>query len=170
MENQEDSAERLSTMGVQIVGLVVSLLVTFAAAALGGMATSTNVGEWYRQIARPSWTPPDWIFGPVWTTLYAMMAIAAWLVWRQRGLAAARGPLTLFLIQLVLNTAWSALFFGLRRPDLAAVEIVVLWLAILATLIAFWRRSALAGWLLVPYLAWVTFAAALNFEFARLNG
>jgi len=156
--------------GRQVLGFVAWLLITFAAAALGSLATATNVGEWYHQIARPAWTPPDWIFGPVWTTLYAMMAIAAWLVWRPQGFAAARLPLALYLVQLALNSAWSVLFFGLRRPDWAAIEIVVLWLAILATLIAFWRRSTVAGWLLVPYLAWVTFAAALNFEFARLNG
>ena len=151
------------------LGLAAWLLLTFAAAALGNIATGTSVGDWYHQIARPDWTPPDWIFGPVWTALYLMMAIAAWLVWRPAGFAAARWPLVLFLVQLALNTLWSVLFFGLQRPDLAAVEIVLLWVAILATLIAFWKRSTVAGWLLVPYWAWVTFAALLNFEIARLN-
>jgi benzodiazapine receptor len=153
----------------QAIGLVAWVLVTFAAAGLGNWATMTSVGNWYQQLARPAWTPPDWVFGPVWTVLYLMMATAAWLVWRQGGLLAARWPLGLFLAQLALNTLWSALFFGLRRPDLAAVEIVVLWVAILATVVAFWRRSTAAGWLLVPYLAWVTYAAGLNFEIARMN-
>lgn len=153
----------------QSLGLIAWLLITFAAAAIGNIATATNVGGWYHQIARPTWTPPDWIFGPVWTALYLMMAIAAWLVWRPAGIKPARLPLGLFLIQLALNALWSVLFFGLKRPDLAAAEIVLLWMSIFATIIAFWKRSTPASWLLVPYLAWVTFAALLNFEIARLN-
>jgi benzodiazapine receptor len=154
----------------QALGLVAWVLVAFAAAAIGNWATVTSVGGWYQQLAKPAWTPPDWVFAPVWTLLYLAMAAAAWMVWRQQGLSAARWPLGLFLLQLALNVLWSVLFFGLRRPELAAVEIVALWLAILATLVAFGRRSPLAGWLMVPYLAWVTFAAGLNFEIARLNG
>jgi benzodiazapine receptor len=154
----------------QWLGLVAWLTVTFVAAGLGNWATMSSVGDWYRQLARPAWTPPDWVFAPVWTALYLMMAVAAWLVWRQAGFAAAKWPLALYLIQLALNTLWSVLFFGLQNPAWAAVEIVVLWLAILATLDAFWRRSVAAGLLLVPYAAWVAFAAALCFEFARLNG
>ncbi len=146
------------------------VLVVSVAAGLGNWATTLSVSSWYQQLARPAWTPPDWVFAPVWTALYMMMATAAWLVWRQHGLSAARWPLALFLVQLALNVLWSVIFFGLRRPELAAIEIVVLWAAILATLIAFWRRSRVAGWLLVPYLAWVAFAAGLNFEIARLNG
>lgn len=155
---------------VQALGLAVCVLVVSAAAGLGGWATAASVGDWYQQLARPAWTPPDWVFGPVWTALYLMMAGAVWLVWRQRGLTAARWLLGLFMAQLALNVVWSVIFFGLRRPELAAVEIVVLWVAILATTITFWRRSLAAGWLLVPYLAWVTFAAGLNFSIARLNG
>jgi benzodiazapine receptor len=157
------------TPRTQTLGLVVSLLVCFTAAALGSIATSTSVNSWYQQLVRPSWNPPDWIFGPVWTTLFAMMAVAAWLVWRQAGLRSAAWPLGVFVIQLALNTLWSVLFFGLRRPDLAAPEIVVLWLAIAATIGAFWRRSLPAALLLVPYLAWVTFASILNFTIVRLN-
>jgi benzodiazapine receptor len=153
----------------QAMGLVASVLVTFAAAGLGNWATMTSVGQWYQDLAKPAWTPPDWVFGPVWTAIYLMMAVAVWLVWRKQGLSAARWPLGLFLTQLVLNTLWSVVFFGLRRPDLAAAEIVVLWVAIQAMVLAFWRRSAAAGWLLVPYLAWVTFAAGLNFQIARMN-
>lgn len=161
---------RSVALPAQTVGLVLALLLVFFAAALGNWATMSNVGGWYQTLARPSWAPPDWVFGPVWTVLYAMMAVAAWLVWRQKGWRAARWPLTLFLVQLALNSLWSAIFFGLQQPAWACVEIVALWIAIAATLVAFWRRSRLAGALLLPYLLWVTFAAALNFEFARLNG
>jgi benzodiazapine receptor len=153
----------------QSLGLAAWLLITFTAAAIGNVATATNVGAWYHELARPTWTPSDWLFGPVWTILYFMMAIAAWLVWRPAGFGAARLPLVLFVAQLALNSLWSVLFFGLKRPDLAAAEIVLLWIGILATIIAFWRGSTAAGWLLIPYLAWVTFAALLNFEIARTN-
>jgi tryptophan-rich sensory protein len=146
----------------QGIGLAVSVFACFAAAGLGSIATTSSIPTWYADLAKPAWTPPDWIFGPVWTLLYSMMAIAAWLVWRRTGLAGAKLPLGLFAVQLVLNTLWSILFFGLRSPGGAMIEIVLLWAAILATLIAFWRRSRLAGGLLVPYLAWVSFAAVLN--------
>jgi translocator protein len=152
--------------GRRWLGLVSWLLLVFAAAAVGSQFTP---GEWYAQIDKPPWTPPRWLFGPVWSALYAMIAVAAWLVWKENGFAGARLGLTLFGVQLVLNAAWSWLFFGLQRPDLALLDIALLWAAILGTLIAFWRVRPLAGWLLVPYLAWVTFAAALNFEIWRLN-
>ena len=109
------------------------------------------------------------MFGPVWTTLYVMMAVAAWLVWKQAGVRDAAVPLALFGGQLVLNVAWSFIFFGLHQPGWACVEIVVLWLAIVATVVAFFRQSRGAGWLLLPYLAWVSFAAVLNFAIWRLN-
>jgi tryptophan-rich sensory protein len=153
----------------QIAGLIGWLLLCFAAAAIGSYATSASVNGWYQQIARPAWTPPDWIFGPVWTALYAMMAVSAWLVWRQGGFAGARWPLGIFLVQLALNTLWSFIFFGMQQPALAAVEIVVLWIAILLTLLAFQPRSNLAAALLAPYLAWVSFAAILNISIAYLN-
>jgi len=151
------------------VGLVVWISVCYAAAAIGSASTTRSVAEWYPTLARPAWTPPNAIFGPVWSVLYLLMAIAAWLVWRQGGFRAQRGPLALFVAQLALNIAWSIIFFGLRRPGLAFAEIVVLWALILATTIAFWRVRPLAGWLLVPYLAWVSFASALNFALWRLN-
>lgn len=125
-------------------------------------------GEWYSELPKPSWTPPDWVFGPVWTVLYVLMGLAAWLIWRQGGISVAKLPLTVFLIQLVLNGLWTVIFFGLHRVGLAFVEIAVLWIAILATVILFWQRLSLAGILLTPYLAWVTFAAALNFSIWRL--
>ena len=153
----------------QGVGLAVFILVCFAAAGLGGIVTTPNIPTWYAGLAKPAWTPPDWIFGPVWALRYLMMATSAWIVWRQTGLAGAKLPLTVFAIQLALNSLWSVLFFGLQSPGAAAVEIVLLWAAILATLIAFWKRSNLAGVLLVPYLAWVSFASVLNFTIWRLN-
>ncbi|HYQ84582.1 MAG TPA: TspO/MBR family protein [Rubrobacter sp.] len=153
-----------------ILALAGFLLLSFAAGALGGRATYPAIPNWYQSLEKPSWTPPDWLFGPAWTTLYILMGVAAWLVWRHGGWRSQKRPLTLFVVQVVLNALWSILFFGMRNPGLGMVEIVVLWLAILATLIAFWRVSRVAGGLMVPYLGWVTFAAALNFAIWRLNG
>lgn len=153
----------------QGVGFVVWLLVTFAAATAGTFATNVSVGGWYQQLAKPAWTPPDWVFAPVWTSLYVMMAIAVWLVWRQGGVGAAKWSLTLFVSQLALNALWSVIFFGLQWPWLAVFEIIVLWIVLRLTLVAFWRRSRAAGVLLWPYLAWITFATILNFQIARLN-
>lgn len=121
-------------------------------------------GDWYDQLPKPPWTPPDYLFPPVWMILYGMMGIAAWLVWRSSGLTGAVGALILFIIQLMLNAIWSWIFFGLHMPGLAFVEIAVLWLTILVTTIAFWQHSPLAGWLLIPYLLWVGFASLLNFS------
>lgn len=148
------------------LGLVVWLAACFLAGSFGAIFMP---GEWYTTLRKPSWNPPAWIFGPVWTALYTVMAVAAWLVWKRGGFAARRGPLALFLTQLVLNAAWTPLFFGLHQPGLAFAEIVCLWLAIAATLAAFRPLSRTAAWLLAPYLAWVTFAAALNFALWRLN-
>lgn len=144
-------------------------MICFIVAGLGGAVTSSSVGEWYQSLRKPANTPPDWVFGPVWSVLYLLMAISAWLVWRQGGWSKSPGALGLFALQLVLNFLWSAIFFGLRSPGAAVAEIVVLWLAILATAIAFWRRSKIAGGLLLPYLAWTSFAAWLNFAIWRLN-
>ena len=155
--------------GRQALGLLGWLALCYGAAALGGLFTASSVQDWYPSLARPAWTPPSWLFGPVWTVLYGLMAVAAWLVWRGRGWGGARGPLGLFLLQLVLNVLWSLVFFGLRLPGAAFAEIVLLWLAILVTMIAFWRIRGLAGGLLLPYLLWVSFAAALNFALWRMN-
>ncbi len=146
-----------------ITSLLVWVVLSYAAALPGAFFTP---GEWYAALQRPSWHPPDWVFGPVWTVLYLMMGVAAWLVWREKGWVPA---LTLFLMQLGLNAAWTWIFFGLRRPGLALIEIGVLWLAIFAALIAFWRVRPIAGALLLPYLAWVSFAILLNFELWRRN-
>jgi len=151
-------------------GLIIFVAVCFAVAGLGSLSTNPSIDNWYAALTKPSWNPPNWVFGPVWTILYLMMAIAAWLVWRRKGsVAAAAVPLALFAVQLLLNALWSYLFFGLHRPDLAFAEIVLLWAAILATMLAFRRAVPLAGWLLLPYLLWVTFAAFLNFTIWRLN-
>ena len=146
-----------------VVGLVVWLALCFGAAAVGARF---RPGPWYAALRKPAWNPPAWIFAPVWTALYALMAVAAWLVWREPGTAAV---LALFVVQLALNAAWTWLFFGLRRPGLALVEIVVLWLAIAATAIAFLAVVPPAGLLLLPYLAWVAFATALNASLWKRN-
>ena len=148
------------------LGLAGWLAVCFLAASLGA---TFMPGDWYAGLKKPSWNPPAWIFGPVWTMLYVMMAVAAWLVWRRGGFSEHRGPLAWFVAQLVLNAAWTPLFFGLHQLGLACVEIVMLWLAIAATLGAFWRANRISAWLLAPYLAWVSFAAALSFAVWRLN-
>ena len=153
----------------QAIGLVVLLAICLGVGFLGSLATISEIPGWFRTLAKPTWNPPDYVFGPVWTALYVMMAVAAWLVWRQRGFAAARLPLMLFGIQLGINLAWSFVFFAWHQPGWAFVDIVMLWLALAATVVAFFRRSHLAGWLLVPYLGWVTFASVLNLAIWRLN-
>jgi len=151
------------------IGLAVLVAVCLGAGGLGAIATTPEIAGWYRTLAKPAWNPPDSVFGPVWTTLFILMAIAAWLVLRPAGLKAPAMPLALFGVQLALNVSWSWIFFGMHQPGWAFAEIVMLWLAIVATTIAFFRCSKLAGWLLVPYLAWVSFAAVLNFTIWRLN-
>ena len=142
------------------------LSVCFTAALLGAFFTP---GEWYASLRKPSWNPPAWIFAPVWSALYATMGVAAWLVWKRGGFSEQRRPLGLFLTQLGLNALWSPLFFGLHWPAAAFLDIVLLWLAIVATLIAFWPVSRMAAAMLAPYLAWVSFAAVLNLELWKLN-
>ncbi len=149
--------------------LPVFILVCFAVAGLGSLFTNPEIAGWYETLGKPSWTPPNWLFGPAWTLLYLSMAVAGWLVWRERGETSVTVPLTIFAVQLALNLLWSILFFGQHRTGLAFVEIIFLWAAILATIIVFWRVSSLAGALLVPYLLWVSFAAALNYAVWRLN-
>lgn len=152
----------------QIGGLIGWILLCFFAAAIGGWA-SANAPVFYRELTLPTWAPPAWVFGPVWTLLYLLMAIAAWLVWREGGFARQRVALGLFLAQLVANALWSWLFFGLQQGALSSLEIIVLWALIVATMVAFWRVRPVACLLLVPYLAWVSFAAVLNVALWRLN-
>ncbi|MFL6230997.1 MAG: TspO/MBR family protein [Pyrinomonadaceae bacterium] len=152
------------------LGLAFSVAVCFAAAGLGSLFTRPAIPGWYARLAKPSWTPPAWLFGPVWTLLYLLMAVAAWLVWREHGFAGgAAHALVSFAVQLCLNVLWSVIFFGWKRKGLALAEIVLLWLAILTTTIAFHRLTPAAGWLMSPYLAWVSFAALLNFSIWRKN-
>ena len=152
----------------QALALGLFYLLCFLAAGLGSLFTMVSLGSWYAGLAKPSWNPPNWIFGPVWTALYAMMAVAGWMVWL-RGRATRQPALRWFSVQLVLNVGWSAVFFGLQLPGLAFVEILVLWVAIAATLVTSWKVSRAAGILLAPYLLWVSFAAVLNFAIWRLN-
>lgn len=135
----------------------------------GSLLTRPAIPGWYAGLAKPGWTPPDWVFAPVWISLYILMAVAAWLVWEQRRTSPVALPLVVFLLQLTLNIVWSALFFHFRLPGVAMLEIIVLWFIILFTLILFWRVKPLAGWLLAPYLLWVAYAAALNITIWRLN-
>ncbi|MDE3135241.1 MAG: tryptophan-rich sensory protein [Acidobacteriota bacterium] len=147
--------------------LTLFFAICFFAAWLGSRFTRPSLAPWYASLAKPFWTPPNWVFGPAWTILFALMAIAGWLVWRQTGYLTL--PMVLFALQLVLNVAWSWLFFGMQSPAAGMLEIVFLWLAILATTIVFWRLNHVAGWLFVPYLAWVAYAASLNFAIWRMN-
>lgn len=149
--------------------LALCLVICLGVAATGGLLTSRAVPGWYAGLEKPSWTPPDRAFGPVWTVLYVMMAVAAWLVWKRTGLAGGRLPLGLFALQLALNAAWTPVFFGLKLPGAAFAVIVALWFAVGATTAAFWCQSLPAGALMVPYWAWVGFAMALNFAVWRLN-
>lgn len=151
-----------------VLGLVGWLVVSFAASAVGAIA-SIEARSFYGQLVQPAWAPPPWLFGPVWTVLYALMAIAAWLVWRSGGFRANRNALGLFLVQLALNALWSWIFFSWHRGLLAFAEILLLWVLIAATLAAFWRVRPFAGSLLIPYLVWVSFAAVLNFALWQLN-
>ena len=148
------------------IGLVFWVALSFAGAGVG---SRFSPGDWYTHLAKPAFNPPAWVFAPVWTLLYLVMGVAAWLVWRQRGVARVAPALALFLVQLALNAAWSWLFFGLHHIGWALVDLAALWLAIGATLLAFWAHRPLAGLLMVPYLLWVSFAALLNFQFWRLN-
>ena len=162
-----ESQETDRSTSQQVLGLVVWLIGCFAAAALGAFFPPD---DWYAGLTKPTWSPPDKVFGPVWTILYTCMAVAAWLIWRQRQAVSKRLPLAVFGVQLALNATWSWLFFGLHRIDLALLNIGMLLVAVAATAILFSRASIAAGLLLVPYLAWVAFAAALNVGFWQING
>lgn len=150
--------------------LVLAVAPVVAASTLGSLATLPNIPGWYASIAKPWFNPPNWIFGPVWTLLFAMMAYAFFRVLRLSDVKGHLWPMTAFFVQLALNAGWSAAFFGGHSPLLGLIVIVPLWAAILWTIILFWRRDTIAGALLVPYLAWVSFAAVLNGAIWRLNG
>lgn len=152
------------------ITLAVAIITSELAGIVGSLFTVSAVREWYPTLIRPSFAPPSWVFGPVWTTLFALMGVAAWLVWekgtRRQDVRVALGA---FLVQLVLNTLWSIIFFGMQSLGGALMEIALLWLAIAATIILFARISKPAAWLLAPYILWVSFAAYLNYAFWVLN-
>ena len=152
----------------QIVGLIAWISVCFIAAGIGAMA-SVQADSFYAQLVRPEWAPPSGWFGPVWTMLYLLMGIAAWLVWSIGGFGAATKALTLFLVQITANAIWSWLFFAWHLGAWAFVDIILLWVLIAATLIAFWRIRPLAGVMLIPYILWVSFATLLNYSVWQLN-
>ena len=143
-------------------GAAAIVMAVATVALVGGIVTAPAVQTWYADLARPAWTPPNWVFAPVWGTLYAMMAAAAVLVWARRDRSEICCPLGAFAIQLGLNLAWPLLFFGLRSPLLGFLDICLLWIAVAVTATQFFLVSRVAGWLLAPYWAWVTFAAVLN--------
>lgn len=153
---------------MQLLGLIGWLVACFVASGIGALA-SARAGIFYSQLSQPSWAPPAWLFAPVWSVLYILMAVAAWLVWRKHGFRGARAALWLFIIQLAANALWTWLFFGLHSGASSLAEIVILWLLIAATIFAFWRLHRLAALLLLPYLAWVSFATVLTLSLWRMN-
>ncbi|MEO0073495.1 MAG: TspO/MBR family protein [candidate division WOR-3 bacterium] len=153
-----------------VIRLLVSLVAAFGAAVVGSAFTNPAIPVWYQTLKKPAFAPPNWLFGPAWTLLYILMALASWLVW-QKGLATPQvgTALIVYLVQLVLNALWSVLFFGLRSPLAGLIEILLLWSTILVTTVLFFRISRAAGALLLPYLGWVSFATLLNAAILRLN-
>jgi benzodiazapine receptor len=156
------------TTSQKTIGLIGWLILVFAIAAIGAFA-SANAPDFYRELVRPTWAPPGWLFGPVWAILYAGMGVAAWLVWRVAGFSGALNAMVVFFVQLAANALWTWLFFVWRLGALAFVEIIILWLLIVMTIVLFKPFNKVAAALLLPYLAWVTFASALTFATWRLN-
>ena len=152
------------------VKFIIAVSVPLAVGGLSGIATASGVETWYPTLTKPSFNPPAWVFGPTWTVLYIMMGVAAFLIWREGfGARGVKPALTVFAVQLVLNGLWSILFFGLQAPGWALVDIIALWCAITASAMLFWRVAPAAGMLLLPYLAWVSFATLLNASLWWLN-
>lgn len=152
------------------VKLLIAIAIPVLVGGISGFFTVTGVDSWYQTIQKPSWNPPNWVFGPVWTTLYVMMGIALWLVWKEDTSRELKMiAFILFGVQLILNFLWSFVFFKLEQPGFAFLEILFMWVAILATIFAFAQVNKTAAWLLVPYISWVSFAAILNFTIWRMN-
>lgn len=149
--------------------LILFLVLAFAAAGLGALATASSVDTWYGSLEKPAWNPPRAVFGPVWTILYILMAVATWRVWRVGDPLSARVTVALYALQLALNALWSILFFGRQSPGAALVDILALWLVLAVIFIRFWNRDRIAAALWAPYLLWVSFAIALNTAIWRLN-
>jgi len=152
-----------------LFGLAAFVALCFGVSALGALVTAHSVTTWYPTLNMPAFNPPDWVFGPVWTLLYLMIALAGWRVWRVRGLVCAHPEMAFYALQLILNVAWSLIFFGAHSIGFALAEILLLLTVIAINVVMFWRVDRVAGWLLVPYAVWVSFASALNFALWRLN-
>jgi benzodiazapine receptor len=158
--------------GADVAALILSVGVCLLAGVIGSYFTTPNIATWYDTLQKPFFTPPPWVFAPVWTTLYILMGISLWLVWREwksTETGDARLAFKLFFMQLGLNVLWSLLFFGFRSPLAGMIGIILLWIAILATIVVFFRISRTAGLLLIPYIAWVTAASALTLGVLTLN-
>lgn len=150
--------------------LILCLLLTVGGGSLVGLATAgESSGEWFLQLNKPAYQPPNWLFGPVWTTLYILMGIALFLVWKKPASSARNAAITLFMVQLAFNFLWSFLFFKWHMPGAAFADIIALWITLFITIVVCSRHSKTAAWLLVPYIAWVSFASILNFDIIRLN-
>jgi benzodiazapine receptor len=153
----------------KFIAPILFILISQSAGLIGSIFTGDAIPNWYATINKPPFNPPGWIFGPVWITLYTMMGIAAYLIWQKRDLSLARIALIIFFVHLALNALWSILFFGLQNPGFAFVEIIILWLFILALIVIFYQIDKRAAYLLVPYIFWVSFAGILNYSIWRLN-
>lgn len=170
MDQSADLKPPQGTVGRRdVLGLLAFIAICFGVSALGGLVTASSVGDWYVGLQKPTFNPPNWLFAPVWSVLYLLMAIAGWRVWRRAGWARSRPALIAFAVQLALNLAWSAVFFGLQSPGGALVVIVLLLAGIVVTARLFWPLDRLAGLLFLPYLAWVGFATILNLAIWHLN-
>jgi len=152
-----------------LIKLVVCILFTVGLGGVSGVVTVHEIPNWYAGLLKPSFNPPNSLFGPVWTILYMLMGISAWLIWKQLPSSARNKALFLFLIQFILNFCWSLIFFGMHQLGWALIELILMWLAILLTIFRFGRFSSLASWLLVPYISWVSFAGLLNAAIWKLN-
>ena len=152
-----------------ILPLLISILIVFSFGFIGSFFTTSSITNWYAFINKPLFSPPNWIFGPVWTLLYILMGVSAFLIWQKRDNLKTKPALIFYGIQLILNALWSIIFFGMHNPGLALLEIVILWLFILITLIKFYKINKTAGLLFIPYLAWVSFASILNYAIWILN-
>jgi benzodiazapine receptor len=152
------------------VKLVLSLLLTLAIGGIAGWITNPEIGGWYQTIQKPSWQPPNWVFGPVWTVLYILMGIAFWLVWREPSSERRNAAIVFFMIQLLFNFLWSIIFFNFHSIGWALIDIAALWIFIIITIFSFRRVNKTAAWLMVPYICWVSFAMILNYSIFRLNG
>lgn len=151
------------------LALVIAIIIPLAIGGTAALFTVPNIQGWYQGLNKPSFNPPNWIFAPVWNTLYILMGIASYLVWRERKLKNVTPAISVYFIQLILNFFWSLIFFELHQPGFAFIEVLILWLFIFFTIISFSRINKTAAWLLVPYISWVSFASILNYEIWRLN-